>query len=103
METKGKQIHVIRDHIKTMKGKQKRVKPKHEKSVKEGKNQNLITVNNGQEVEVVTTIRTKDPKRISATTTTATTTSNKVNSNREMLRNVQKLQTTLRKDDLKWL
>jgi len=101
METKGKQIHVIRDHIKTIKGKQKRIKPKHEKSEKEAKNQNLITVNNGQEVEVVTTIRTKDPKRISATTTT--TTSNKVNSNREMLRNVQKLQTTLRKDDLKWL
>ena len=83
METKGKQIHVIRDHMKKLKEKKK---------IAKRKEKNEITVGGSQEVEVVTTIRTKGNKSPEV----------KTNPKLDMLKKVQKLQSTLRKDDLNW-
>lgn len=89
METKGRQINMIREHMRTHLSKSRKKSQRKADGTK-----NRLNINGPQEVEVVTTIRTKGNKHCSE---------NPGQTKREVLHKVQKLQTTLRKDDLKWI
>lgn len=89
MEIKGRQINMIREHMRTHLNKSRKKSQRKADSTK-----NHLNINGPQEVEVVTTIRTKGNKHSSE---------NPTQTKREVLHKVQKLQTTLRKDDLKWV
>ena len=89
METKGRQINMIREHMRTHLNKSRKKSQGKADSTK-----NRLNINESQEVEVVTTIRTKGNKHSGE---------NPMQTKRDVLHKVQKLQTTLRKDDLKWM
>lgn len=95
METKGEQIAILKEHERrhVQKNRRKTVSPAR-RSVKL----------KGSEVEVVTTIKTKDntPKGAKRDCRAAKNESSPSNRNLEMLKKVQKLQGTLRQDDLSW-
>ena len=54
-----------------------------------------LSVRRGEEVEVVTTVKTKTPRRNEQPTSV-------VKQNLDILKGMKKLQTSLRKDDLSW-
>ncbi|XP_057307543.1 centrosomal protein of 57 kDa-like [Hydractinia symbiolongicarpus] len=85
METKGKQIHVIRDHLKKLK--------ELSKSKKKTTSKDQYALYRSPDAGGVgTTNQTKGGEQ----------TVSKKNVNLDMLKKVRKLQTTLRKDDLNW-
>jgi len=91
METKGEQIAILKEHERRHRRKndiQNRRSIKHK----------------GSEVEVVTTIKTKDgtPKSAQREHRASKVESSPSNRNLEIFKKVQKLQGTLRQDDLSW-
>lgn len=85
METKGKQIHVIRDHLKKLKDlskSKKKTTPKDQYALYRSPDAGGVG----------TTNRTKGGEQ----------TASKKSVNLDMLKKVRRLQTTLRKDDLNW-
>ena len=91
METKGEQIAILKEH-------ERRHRCKND-------TKNLRSVKHkGSEVEVVTTIKTKDstPKSAKRDCRVSKGEHSPSNRNLEFLKKVQKLQGTLRQDDLSW-
>ncbi len=99
METKGEQIAILKQH--------ERKPSQQKKSKNDAHNNHKRSLSlKGSEVEVVTTIKTKsktpksEPRR--CRTSTNEMRLNKKPNNLEVFKKVQKLQGTLRQDDLSW-
>lgn len=95
METKGEQIAILKEHERRhLKRNRRRTESPARRNVKL----------KGSEVEVVTTIKTKDvtPKKTLVNCRTSQNEISPSTRNLELLKRVQKLQGTLRQDDLSW-
>ena len=95
METKCEQIAILKEHARRHLEKNRRkIDTPTRRSVKL----------KGSEVEVVTTIKTKDgtPKTVKRNCRTPKNEVSPSNRNLEIFKKVQKLQGSLKKDDLSW-
>jgi centrosomal protein CEP57 len=93
METKGEQIATLKQHQASLSrsGKRKKKRPTSASSVRKAQ---ALSIRGG-EVEVVTTVKAKSlPRNLERP--------KPAKQNLDVLQNMRKLQTSLRKDDLSW-
>ena len=97
METKGEQIATLKQHQARLSrsAKRKKKRPTSANGVRETKSLSV----RGGEVEVVTTVKAKSvPRNLER----AKSGRDHIRENLDVLQNMRKLQTSLRKDDLSW-